>query len=61
MMNDAYKSAAAILNRCPSCSANLVRHFCDTTCGINQSEYMKVISTEINNSTKSKFTSWLSI
>lgn len=48
--------AANFLNRCPSCSANLARSICDFTCGINQSEFMKVINTtKIDDKSKYSF------
>lgn len=51
-MNENIKLASNFLKRCPSCLANLVRHLCDMTCGINQSTYMKVLGTK--NGTKGK-------
>ncbi|XP_034097515.1 NPC intracellular cholesterol transporter 1 [Drosophila albomicans] len=49
ILNDNVKLAAAILDRCPSCMVNLVRHICEFTCSPVQSEFAKIVSTEINN------------
>lgn len=40
--------AASLLKRCPSCLQNLVQHLCDFTCSDRQSEFIEVISTNIN-------------
>lgn len=34
--------ASNFLKRCPSCLDNLVKHFCDFTCSVNQSKFINV-------------------
>ncbi|XP_017854983.2 NPC intracellular cholesterol transporter 1 isoform X2 [Drosophila busckii] len=46
VLNTNVKLAAAILERCPSCMANLIRHICEFTCSPHQSEFAKVVSTK---------------
>lgn len=36
------KLASNFLKRCPSCLDNLVKHFCDLTCAVNQSKFINV-------------------
>ncbi|XP_070495795.1 NPC intracellular cholesterol transporter 1 isoform X3 [Chironomus tepperi] len=46
--NNQIKLASGILNRCPSCMNNFVRHICEFTCSPHQSDFIKVKKTEIN-------------
>lgn len=46
--------AANLLNRCPSCMNNLVRHICEFTCSPRQSNFVKVIQTDVNPETNSE-------
>lgn len=48
ILNKNIKLASAILDRCPACMTNLVKHICDFTCSPEQSKYAKVIETQIN-------------
>ncbi|XP_077267700.1 Niemann-Pick type C-1a isoform X4 [Temnothorax americanus] len=36
------KLASNFLKRCPSCLDNLVKHFCDFTCAVNQSKFINI-------------------
>ncbi|XP_029162853.1 NPC intracellular cholesterol transporter 1 isoform X4 [Nylanderia fulva] len=45
--------AANFLKRCPSCLDNLVKHFCDFTCAVNQSKFINI--TEINEKNGTKY------
>lgn len=49
------KLASGILNRCPSCMNNLVRHICEFTCSPRQSKFIEVKKTGVNPDTKSEF------
>ncbi|KAG7205223.1 hypothetical protein KM043_018307 [Ampulex compressa] len=42
------KLASNFLKRCPSCLDNLAKHFCDFTCGRNQSKFINVTRVEEN-------------
>ncbi|XP_058452330.1 NPC intracellular cholesterol transporter 1 isoform X2 [Malaya genurostris] len=55
ILNNNVKIAANFLARCPSCMANLVRHMCDFTCSWNQSNFMQVKATEVNDNTKKEY------
>lgn len=46
--NNQIKLASGILNRCPSCMNNFVRHICEFTCSPRQSDFIKVVKTEFN-------------
>ncbi|XP_020285882.1 Niemann-Pick C1 protein isoform X2 [Pseudomyrmex gracilis] len=46
-LNNNVKLASNFLKRCPSCLDNLVKHFCDFTCAVDQSRFINV--TEIIN------------
>lgn len=46
VLNRNVKLAESILQRCPSCFNNLVRHICDFTCSPKQSTFMRVQSYE---------------
>ncbi|XP_030383524.1 NPC intracellular cholesterol transporter 1 [Scaptodrosophila lebanonensis] len=48
ILNTNIKLAAAILDRCPACMANLVRHMCEFTCSPKQTEFAHVAQTEKN-------------
>jgi len=48
LLNKNVKLAGNILDRCPSCMENLVRHICQFTCSPKQSEFMHVVETEKN-------------
>ncbi|XP_033249030.1 NPC intracellular cholesterol transporter 1 isoform X1 [Drosophila miranda] len=48
ILNENVKLAAAILDRCPSCMSNLVRHICEFTCSANQSQFAHVAATQKN-------------
>lgn len=48
LFNDNIKLAANLLNRCPSCMSNLVRHICEFTCSPHQSTFVNVIETKVN-------------
>lgn len=39
--------AANFLNRCPSCFTNLKRHICDMSCSADQSRFINVSESEI--------------
>lgn len=41
VMNKNIGYAANIVERCPSCLGNLVRHICDMTCAPHQSSFMR--------------------
>ena len=41
--------ASNFLKRCPSCLDNLAKHFCDFTCGINQSKFINVTEKGVAN------------
>ncbi|CAD6997873.1 unnamed protein product [Ceratitis capitata] len=47
VLNENIKLAANFLERCPSCMGNLVRHLCDFTCSPKQSEFAKVVTTDV--------------
>lgn len=36
------KLASNFLKRCPSCLDNLVKHFCDFTCAVDQSRFINI-------------------
>ncbi|KAM8715427.1 hypothetical protein ACLKA7_002475 [Drosophila subpalustris] len=48
ILNEQVKLAANILDRCPACMTNLVRHICEFSCSPLQSEFAKVVETEKN-------------
>ncbi|KAI8043579.1 hypothetical protein M5D96_004911 [Drosophila gunungcola] len=48
LLNKNVKLAGNILDRCPSCMENLVRHICQFTCSPKQTEFMHVVATEKN-------------
>uniref|UniRef100_A0A8D8NX36 Niemann-Pick C1 protein n=1 Tax=Culex pipiens TaxID=7175 RepID=A0A8D8NX36_CULPI len=54
VLNQNVKLAANFLARCPSCMANLVRHMCDFTCSPQQSKFMEIKATEVNDKTKKR-------
>ncbi|XP_011704595.1 PREDICTED: Niemann-Pick C1 protein isoform X2 [Wasmannia auropunctata] len=41
-LNTNVQLAANFLKRCPSCLDNLAKHFCDYTCGVNQSKFINI-------------------
>ncbi|XP_019872017.2 NPC intracellular cholesterol transporter 1 isoform X2 [Aethina tumida] len=47
-MDSSIDLAANLLQRCPSCYSNLVRHLCQMTCSPRQSEFMEVKKTAVN-------------
>ncbi|XP_017042857.1 NPC intracellular cholesterol transporter 1 isoform X1 [Drosophila ficusphila] len=48
LLNKNVELAGHILDRCPSCIENLVRHICQFTCSPHQSEFMRVVATDKN-------------
>lgn len=54
ILNEQVKLAANILDRCPACMSNLVRHICEFSCSPSQSEFMKVVETNQNKNGKTK-------
>ncbi|XP_032289036.1 NPC intracellular cholesterol transporter 1 isoform X2 [Drosophila virilis] len=48
ILNKNIKLASAILDRCPSCMANLARHICEFSCSSEQSKFARVASTKKN-------------
>ncbi|CRL00931.1 CLUMA_CG014455, isoform A, partial [Clunio marinus] len=55
IFNENIKLAANLLNRCPSCMSNLVRHICEFTCSPKQSTFINVTKTDINLSTNQTY------